>query len=182
MRHWETHGTVFRLKSCSLLQCLSCSTLHIACFHPEALLGLEIWSKSSLNPPNCTSGCSQIQHLGSCTVLGLRRVYTAHHKFSNWQALGHACSGESLRRAQHLFWKGHNICELPSQCPTVMSAPVFSCRRTTNQLNSSTLMWSGCKWRGSWLPSQYTCLYARTFWFCFLLNACQWSKRAACMD
>lgn len=101
----------FQLKSRSMLQCLSCSTLHIACCHPETLLGLEIWSKSSLNPPNCTSRCSQMQHLGSCTALVLHRVYTAHHKLQNWRALGHACSGESLQRAQHLsvFWKGHSI-------------------------------------------------------------------------
>lgn len=133
MRHWGTHGIVFRLKSHSLLQCLSCSTLHIACFHHETLLGLEIWSKSHLNP-NCTSRCSQMQHLGSCTALGLCRVYTAHHKLQNWQALGHACSGESLQRAQHLFlfWEGH-FCQLPSQCPTMMSAPcLFSYQRSTN--------------------------------------------------
>lgn len=125
MRHWGTHRTVFRPESRSLLQCLSCSTLHIACFHPETLMGLEICSKSSLNPPNCTSRCSQVQHLGSCTALGLCRVSTAHHKLKNWQAQGHTCSGESLQRAQHLllFWKGHNVCELPSQCPTVMPAP-----------------------------------------------------------
>lgn len=148
MRHWGTHGTVFRPESCSLLQCLSCSTLHIACFYPETLLGLEIWSKSSLNTPNRTSRGSQIQHLGSCTALRLRCVYTAHHKLQNWQALGHACSGETLQRAQHflLFWKGHTICELPSQCPTMMSAlSLFSYRRSTNQMNSSTPMWSGHK-------------------------------------
>lgn len=94
------------------------------CFHPETLLGLEIWSKRSLNPPNCTSGC----RLGSCTTLGLHHVYPAHHKSHNWTALGHACSGESLQRAQNvfLFWKGHNVCELPSQCPTMVSARVFS--------------------------------------------------------
>lgn len=185
MRHWGTNSTVFRPESRSLLQCLSCSTLHIACFHPETLLGLEICSKSSLNAPKCTSRCSQVQHLGSRTALGLRRVYTARPKLQNWQALDHACSGESLQRAQHLllFWKGHNVCELPSQHPTVMSAPCLcSYWRSTNQMNSSTPMWSGHKSGGSRLPSQYTCLYARTFWFCFLLNSCQWSKRAACVD
>lgn len=144
MRHWGTHRTIFRLRSRSLLQCLSCSTLHIACFHPETPLGLEIWSKSSLNPPKSTSGCSQIQHLGSCTALGLCCVYTAHHKLQSWQTLGHACSGESLQRAQHLFlfWKGHNICELPSQGPT-MSAPCLFLLKKYKPVNSSTPMWSG---------------------------------------
>lgn len=150
MRHCGTHGTIFRLRGHSLLQYLSCSTLHIVCFHPETPLGLEIWRKTSLNTQNGTSGCSQTQHLGSCTALGLRCVYTAHHKLQSWQDLGHACSGESLQGAQYLFlfWKGH-VCELPSQCPTMMSAPylfLLKKYKPDEQLHTN-VVWAQMKWK-----------------------------------
>lgn len=44
----------------------------------------------------------QIQHLGSCTALGLCHVYTAHHKLQNWQALW-------ATPAQEKVCKGYSI-------------------------------------------------------------------------
>lgn len=176
MRHCGTHGTIFRLRGHSLLQCWSCSTLHIVCFHPETPLGLEIWRKTSLNTQNGTSGCKHsiwaaALHLG-CAVFIQHIINYRAGKIWVTPVQEKVCKGHSISFS---FGKGTFVSSLVNALQWCQ-LPIFSYWRSTNQMNSSTPMWSGYKWSGSSLPTQYTCLYARTFWFCFLLNSCQWSK------
>lgn len=153
MRHWGTHGTVFRLKSCSLLQCLSCSPRHIACFHPETLLGWDIWSKSSLKSPNCTLDAVKYSIWAAALHSGCAwAVFTQH-------IINYRTGQLWATPVQEKVCKGHSISFSSGKARTFVSSLVSALQwcqllvfywRSTNQMNSSTPMWSGLKWGGSW--------------------------------
>lgn len=154
MRHWGTNSTVFRPESRSLLQCLSCSTLHIACFHPETLLGLEICSKSSLNAQTVlpdavkSSIWAAAPHLG-CAVF--TQHVTNYRTGKRWTtpAQERACKGHSISfsfgkdttfvssLASALQWCQLPVFVLIEEVQTRWTAP-HQCGLGTNQVEAGS--------------------------------------------